>query len=122
MSENNPTIADIILEIKRHPAIVSEQKYNEWHVRLCDIMREHGENRAQAVRNGYEMDSTFCKSVNAELEAENRELKECLKEIISSQEIMDLLNDSVQSTETEYMNVAMRIENAKTKAKSLLKQ
>lgn len=63
-------IRDIILEIKRHPTITSEQTYNDWYVRLCDIMRKHGDDRAQAVRNGYEMDSNFCNSINEDNEKE----------------------------------------------------
>jgi hypothetical protein len=35
-AKHNQAIADIINEIKRSPAIVSEQKYNEWYVRILD--------------------------------------------------------------------------------------
>lgn len=37
---HNQVIADIILEMKRVPQIVSEQKYNDWYIRILDEMEK----------------------------------------------------------------------------------
>lgn len=37
---HNQVIADIIIEIKRAPQIVSEGKYNEWYTRILEEMEK----------------------------------------------------------------------------------
>lgn len=73
---HNQVIADIILEIKRSPAITSEQKYNEWFTRILS-----------------EIDIR----VDQALTAREDELRKEFVQIIMDydKESMDLLNEAV---------------------------